>query len=290
MSSQDLITQDMLEVLAKVQTDPQSKLFARGIKLGAPQSTEQPLTGKEPFLSAAERKLIRAHRERVEAFLYARAFGQVRDSEWGQKKLVNSNADSQGSTDSASAKEAAHKLKELNPDLLERVTSSGDPIADLKLALAIRPSSKARIVLGLAFQAANRPVPAINVLASVEHSLGSPINRAIAAANRALLHWDQAHYVQAALAYRGSLSVNPTDGRVAAFSLVSSLASGDLELVLETERMFGAIEPNFAISDIQDALRTSDEQGARDVVPDSILQSFCPKSQTSQQVLQFLIE
>ncbi len=290
MSPQDLVTQDMLEVLAQVQTDPQSKLFAKGVKLGGPQSTEQPLTGKEPFLSAAERKLIRAHRERVEAFLYARAFGHVRDSEWGQKKLVNSNADCSESVDSESAMGAAHKLKLSQPSLLERVMASGDPIGDLTLALALRPSSKARIVLGLAYQAAERPSRAIDVLASVERSSASTINRAIASANRALLHWDQADYVQAARAYRGSLLVNPADGRVAVFSMVSSLASGRLELALDTEKMLKAMESSFSSTDIRDALLTSDVQGAKSVVLDPTLQGFRPKSQTSQQVLQFFID
>ncbi|MBL4772013.1 MAG: hypothetical protein JKY61_12950 [Planctomycetes bacterium] len=290
MSAQDPVTQDMLEVLAKVQSDPQSKLFAQGIQLGPAQSTEQPLTGKEPFLSAAERKLIRAYREQVEGFLYARAFRSVRDSEWGQAKLVNSNADCAASADAECVAGAARKLSSVNQDICSVIMSTGDPVGDLKLALNLLPSSRARIVLGLAYQSVGRLAPAIEVLASVESLGSSDYNRAIAAANRALLYWDQAEYVRAAKAYGASLSSNPSDGRVAIFTLISSLASGRLDLVAGAEKILIALESGFVGQDLRSALRTSDVQGAKRLVSATALKGFRPKSQTGQQVLQFFLD
>jgi tetratricopeptide (TPR) repeat protein len=290
MSAQEFVTPDMLEVLAKVQSDPKSKLFAHGIQLGPAQTTTQPITGKEPFLSAAERKLIRAYREQVEAFLYARAFSAVRDSDWGQMKLVNPKADCSLGPDKDTARSVAQKLPGVSSDLVERVVSKGDPVEDLKLSLALIPSDRARIVLGLAYQSVGRNALAIESLATVERSSSPRGSRAIAAANRALFYWDQGEYLRAAKAYCSSLLLNPVDGRVGVFTLTSSLASGDMRLASVADEILVASESAFSPLGTREALRTSDAQGAKAKITNASLKGFCGKSQTSQQVLQFLLD
>ena len=82
-------TEDMLAVLAEVENDPRSKFFGRNAKIGQPPVLDSPLTGGEPFLTRAERKLVRAYREELEYKCYSRGVFQLCRDRWVREKVVN---------------------------------------------------------------------------------------------------------------------------------------------------------------------------------------------------------
>ncbi len=253
MSSQDLITQDMLEVLAQVQTDPQSKLFAKGIKLGAPQSTEQPLTGKEPFLSAAERKLIRAHRERVEAFLYARADKALLDSEWGKRILLN--------RDEACPTQAALGSKpvvscSLGTSVRARLAGNGDPVADLCIALSLRPSTRGRILLALAYMSKGRYQAASLQLASPSQgeALSRP-DRVLTLLNQGLLAWEKGRIAEVVSSYAQAKRFVPNDFLSCSMALVAALKTGQEELIRTADQSLVGWDSSSVHQSLPDLLR-----------------------------------
>ncbi|MFT5198920.1 MAG: hypothetical protein ACI87O_001580, partial [Planctomycetota bacterium] len=82
-------TPDMLAVLAEVERNPRSILLRPKATLGAPPTYNEQVTGSEPFMTSAERKLIRAYREEVAEFLYYRGQSILLETNWANARIVD---------------------------------------------------------------------------------------------------------------------------------------------------------------------------------------------------------
>jgi len=237
-------TPEVLEVLAEVERAPRSKLLRPPLQLGPGNLGIETWTGGEPFLSSAERKLVRAFREELETYVFYIGQAKMLESQWSKDSMINH---------AVSSKEARSHIGRMKRPSIDaasrRLWGNGSggfahenirdqwqgPNRYFRIAYSLIRRVSTRTMCGLACTNSGQPAMAEREFRSVLHSNAPPLHRSIAGLNLGLLYWESQRFRDASRAYLWAFSIDGDRTSALYWAVGSAFFSGDTKTLATAE-------------------------------------------------------